>query len=363
VEADVYFRRRDQALFRRSFGKSSDAVDRPPVGMDGAVPALLERERMPVTRRFLESEWREAPTRDPLVDKALHQLRDDDHHLLVPVFDDRRLSGWIAVGGGLDTRYATAEVATAFLAVGNQALASLERIEALETAKRREALAAVGELAAGLAHEVRNPVAAIRGAAQAMGPEASERERDEMREVVEEESARLGRFVGEFLDYARPASPRREAVDPAALFAQCLRGQQLAGRRIEAEVSILEPAPYVAGDPDQIRRVLDNLLQNAWEAGGEGVRVRLEVHATEDGRVALRFEDNGPGIPTEELTRLFQPFHTTKGGGTGLGLALVHRIVEANGGEIRVESPPGTGAAFTFVLPAVDDAAGVEDRS
>jgi two-component system sensor histidine kinase PilS (NtrC family) len=118
----------------------------------------------------------------------------------------------------------------------------------------------------------------------------------------------------------------------------------------------------VAGDPDQLRRVLDNLLQNAWEAGGDGVRVRLEVNAADDARVALRFEDNGPGIPAEELTRLFQPFHTTKDGGTGLGLALVHRIIEAHGGEIRVESSPGAGAAFTFVLPARDEAAGTEDR-
>jgi len=362
VEVDIYFRRLDQARFWRSFGKPSETTDRPPVGTDGAVPALLERERVPVTRRFLESEWSESQTRDPLIEKALRQLRDDDRHLLVPVFDGQRLNGWIAIGGGLGTTYATAEVATAFLAVGNQALASIERIEALETARRREALAAVGELAAGLAHEVRNPVAAIRGAAQALGPEATDLQRHEMREVIEEESARLGRFVGEFLDYARPASPRREAVDPTVLFAQCLRAQQLAGRKIEAEVATIRSAPQLAGDPDQLRRVLDNLLQNAWEAGGDGVHVRLEVNATEDARVAVRFEDNGPGIPAEELTRLFQPFHTTKEGGTGLGLALVHRIIEAHGGEIRVESSPGAGAAFTFVLPARGEAAGTEDR-
>ena len=107
----------------------------------------------------------------------------------------------------------------------------------------------------------------------------------------------------------------------------------------------------MAGDPDQLRRVLDNLLQNAWEAGGDGVRVGFEVHAAEDGRVTARFEDNGPGIPAEELKRLFRPFHTTKDGGTGLGLALVHRIVEAHGGEVRVESELGQGSTFTILLP------------
>jgi len=363
VEVDVYFRRCDQARFRRTFGKPPGTSEPAPLDADAPVPGLLERERAPMTRRFLESELSESDERDPLVEAAVQQLRDDDNHLLVPIFDDGRLCGWIAIGGGLAPRYATADLATALLAVGSQALASLERVEALETAQRRKALAAVGELAAGLAHEVRNPVAAILGAAQAMAPEATDRQREEMRDVIEEESKRLGRFVGEFLDYARPASPRREAVDPAELFARCLQGQRLAGHKIDAELSILEPAPHVAGDPDQLRRVLDNLLQNAWEAGGDGVRVKLEIHAAEGGRVTVRFEDNGPGIPGDELKRLFRPFHTTKDGGTGLGLALVHRIVEAHGGKIRVESPPGSGAAFTLVLPTGNDDASTEQRS
>ena len=363
VEVDVYFRRRDQARFRRTFGIPPESGVRSPLDVDAPVPALLERERAPVTRSFLESEQSESDERDPLIEAVVQQIRDDGNHLLVPVLDDGRLFGWIAIGGGLAPRYATTEVATALLAVGHQALASLERVEALEAAHRRKALAAVGELAAGLAHEVRNPVAAIRGAAQAMGSDATDRQRDEMREVIEEESERLGRFVGEFLDYARPASPRREAVDPAKLFARCLQGQRLAGHKIDAEVTILEPAPHVAGDPDQLRRVLDNLLQNAWEAGGDGVRVKLEVHAAEGGRVTVRFEDNGPGIPDDELKTLFRPFHTTKDGGTGLGLALVHRIVEAHDGEIRVDSPPGSGAAFTLVFPTPNDDASTEQRS
>jgi signal transduction histidine kinase len=236
--------------------------------------------------------------------------------------------------------------------VGNQTIASLDRIEALEAAKRREAQAAIGELAAGLAHEVRNPVAAIRGAAQAMGPEATAPQREEMLQVIEEETERLGRFVGEFLEYARPSSPRRESVDAAEVFTRSLRTQQLAGRRIEAEISLVEPAPHVEGDPDQLRRVFDNLLSNSWEAGGDGVRVRLEIHGIEDGRVSVRFEDNGPGIPAEEMPRLFQPFHTTKEGGTGLGLAMIDRIVEEHGGGVRVEGRPEIGAAFTFSLPA-----------
>jgi signal transduction histidine kinase len=363
VEARVHFRRREQARFRRTFGTAEETGSASPVDPHSPIPVLLESERNPVTRRYLEAEWRDSVQRDSRIEQTLEQMRNDDAQLLVPIFDGRRLAGWIALGGALARQYATEEVATALLAVGNQALASLERVEAIEVAQRRRALAAVGELAAGLAHEVRNPVAAIRGAAQAMGPGATERQRDEMRDVIEEETERLGRFVGEFLDYARPGSPRRETIDPATLFARCLQAQRLAGRHIEAEVSILEPAPHVAGDPDQLSRVLDNLLQNAWEAGGDGVRVRLEVHASEGGRVTVRFEDNGPGVADEEQSRLFRPFHTTKERGTGLGLALVHRIVEAHGGEIRVDSPPGAGAAFTLVLPSAEGETDTEQRS
>jgi signal transduction histidine kinase len=363
VSVEVCYRAREQAVFRRVFGEDSDSIDPLPVPEDNVVPVLLERERTPLTRHFLETEQSESVTRGPLAETVLKRMLDAGQQLLVPIFEEQRLRGWIAVGGEGSARYSTAEVATAFLAVGNQALASLERIEALEAARRREALAAVGELAAGLAHEVRNPVAAIRGAAQAMGPQATAVQREEMLGVIEEESARLGRVVGEFLDYARPTSPRRESIDPAALFAQCLRGQELAGRRIEGKVTLVEPAPRVAGDPDQLRRALDNLLQNSWEAAGDRVRVELELTAIEGGRVSLRFGDNGPGIPTGEIARLFQPFHTTKDGGTGLGLALVHRIVESHGGEIRVDSRAGAGTTFTIVLPAGDDVRGTEERS
>ncbi len=356
VTFEVFLRRDDQRRFHPVFraGKAEQPRTEP-IDPTDAVPRLLQRERLPLTRRFLASERRESPHADPLIDRALAQLDDLDHRLLVPVFRGERLAGWLGVGGGLAERHVTAEVATAFLAVGNQAIASLDRIEARETARRREAQAVVGELAAGLAHEVRNPVAAIRGAAQALGGDATDAQRDEMREVIEEETERLGRFVGEFLDYARPASPRREPVDPAAVFTRALRCQQLAGRRIEARIELVQPTAFVAADPDQLQRAFDNLLQNAWEAGGPGVRVRLGIHGLDDGRVAVRFEDNGPGIPADQVPRLFQPFYTTKEGGTGLGLALIHRIVEAHGGEIRVEGREGIGAAFTLLLRAAPE--------
>jgi two-component system sensor histidine kinase PilS (NtrC family) len=95
-----------------------------------------------------------------------------------------------------------------------------------------------------------------------------------------------------------------------------------------------------------------NLVQNAAEATGSGGSLRVHISASGPGQVTARFQDDGPGVPAEDLPRLFRPFHTTKEGGTGLGLALVHRVMEAHGGRITAESPPEGGAVFTMVLPA-----------
>ena len=307
-----------------------------------------------MSRRYLEREWRDggSATSRQEAEGALAELRRQDIQLVVPIDAERGVAGWIAVGGRLQEQQLTAEVATEFLAVGNQASASLKRIEAIEAARRSEALAAVGELAAGLAHEVRNPVAAIRGAGQAMGPDATAEQHSEMLEVIGEETERLGRVVGEFLDYARPGSPRTDAVDLEAVTRRSLKGFALSGKQLQAELKVAADSTVVRGDADQIQRAIDNLIRNAWEATGDGGQLSVEIFAEGDHSIAIRFDDNGPGIPAEEIPKLFIPFHTTKPSGTGLGLALVHRIVEAHQGRILVNGRPGVGAAFTLVFPA-----------
>jgi two-component system sensor histidine kinase HydH len=248
-------------------------------------------------------------------------------------------------------------MAAAFLAVGNQALAGLDRIEAQAEARRREALAAVGEMAAGLAHEVRNPLGAIHGAAQVLATGADASQTREMLEVIQEETGRLGRVVGDFLDYARPWSPRRQPVDVAELARGVLRAAEVAGMQLRADLRVRDGAARALGDPDQLQRAFTNVVRNAAEATGPGGLLRVEVGRDDAGRVTVRFEDNGPGIPPEQVARLFQPFHTTKPGGTGLGLALVHRVVEAHGGTLGVDGRPGLGAVFTIALPPAGEAA------
>ena len=351
VHVDVFLFEPHHHDYRVGF-RAGTGPEPKPMDVDGALPRMLRAERLPLTWRFLEREVQEARGgRRQLALDTVGQMKMMDAQLIVPLLSGDRLTGWISVGGGFPDRYLTAEVAAAFLAVGNQAVASLDRIQALEQARRRETLAAVGEMAAGLAHEVRNPVAAIRGAAQAISPEATPEQSREMLEVIDEETERLGRVVGEFLDYARPDSPRREPVELEELARQALRTAEVAGRGIRAEVRKTADVPAAVGDRDQLRRVFENLIRNAREATGPGGLLQIDISREGDGRVAVRFEDNGPGIPDEQVPHLFQPFRTTRPGGVGLGLALVHHIVESHGGEIRVEGRLGSGAAFTLLLP------------
>ncbi len=348
----AYVRREPEESFRL-FYRAGGGLPPPQIPADAPLAAILAADRTPLTRRFLEEEARESRgDRRRLAHQALRQARDLDSELLVPLMRGERLSGWIAIGGALPGQYLTAGVATALLAVGQQTLASLERIEAQETARRRETLATVGEMAAGLAHEVRNPLGAIQGAAEVLASEQDPSRTREMLEVIQEESARLGRVVGEFLDYARPGFPRREAVRLDALAGKCLQAMRLSGPSIRAEVNVDPGSPPALGDPDQLQRAFMNLIQNAREAAGAGGALRLDIAPAGPDRVLIRFEDDGPGIPPEMIPRLFKPFATNRPGGTGLGLALVHRVVEAHGGEIRVDGRPGIGAAFTLLLPA-----------
>lgn|GEM_PF-1725578 len=351
----AYLRREDAQPFRLLY---RIGAGNPPTICDAQAPLLqiLSMDRAPVTRHFLEEETRESrDKRRILARESLGQMREQRLDLAVPLFRGECLIGWIGVGAELAGRYVKAEVATAFLAVGQQTLASLERIQALEEARKGAELAAVGEMAAGLAHEVRNPLGAIRGAAQVLASESDPRRSREMLEVIQEESDRLGRVVGEFLDYARPDSSRRERVDLGELARQCLHHFRLSDPTAQSELRVTPGCPAALGDADQLRRAFMNLIRNAREASGPTGSLRVEIASDHPRKVTARFEDNGPGIPLDRIPRLFRPFYTTKVGGIGLGLALVHRVVEAHGGEILVDGRPGLGAAFTLVLPAEGD--------
>lgn len=232
-----------------------------------------------------------------------------------------------------------------------QDLTELRAME--ERVRRSERLAELGRVTAGLAHELRNPLASMSGSVELLtaGGGLGDQERRLM-EIVLREAGRLNQLVTRLLEWSRPAPLRREVTDLGRLLDETLavfQNDRGAGRvRLEKD---LRPA-VTACDPDQMRQVFWNLLANAAQAmDGTGGLIRVSCGG-EGGGAWVAVADDGPGIEPGDLPRVFEPFFTTKREGTGLGLATVQRIVDAHGGSIEVESAPGRGAAFTVRLPA-----------
>jgi two-component system sensor histidine kinase PilS (NtrC family) len=233
----------------------------------------------------------------------------------------------------------------------------LTRLREMEVAvQRSERLADLGRVAAGLAHELRNPLASMTGSVELLRAGAAPDGEDaRLMDIVLREASRLEQLVAKFLQFSRPAPPRREAVDLGELARDTLAvfANDPAAARVQVEEA-LGAAP-ASCDPDQIRQVLWNLVLNAAQAiagADRGGRVRVETRGEAGGVAVLVVEDDGPGIAPADLQQLFTPFFTTKERGTGLGLPTVQRIVDAHGGSIAVESAPGEGTRFIVRLAA-----------
>ena len=236
-----------------------------------------------------------------------------------------------------------------------QDLTELRQME--EAMRRSDRMAVVGGLAAGLAHEIRNPLASMCGSIEILGgsPHLDGGERRLMH-VVLDEAQRLESLVRDFLSFARPASPMLERLDGAEAVAETVElfRPQAAERGIDVAAST--EGVFLRADARQFRQVLWNLLGNAADATARGGSVQVSL-ARRDGHALLEVSDSGEGIAQNDLQRIFEPFFTTKQRGTGLGLAIVHRIVEAHGGELSVRSEPGRGSTFRVVLPLAPDPA------
>jgi len=238
---------------------------------------------------------------------------------------------------------------------------SEKHARAEEALRRRDRLAAMGELASTVAHEVRNPLNAVGMTAQRLKREflgaapadAGDRaELEELLSVMTSETQRIDRIVQQFLEYARPPRLAPEAVDLAALVRDAgERARSLAGARgVAVEVEATETGTTLV-DPAQLRQALDNLVRNAVEATPEGGRVSLAARR-ESGGYAIEVRDTGRGIEPDHVPRIFDLYFTTKAEGTGVGLAVTQQIVAAHGGTIEVDSRPGAGTTMTVRLPA-----------
>jgi signal transduction histidine kinase len=232
------------------------------------------------------------------------------------------------------------------------------QMETLNAARARlvqsEKLAALGQLATAIAHEVRNPLGVIRSAAQGIA-EALPAEEDDGRRAcsfIQTEIDRLNSVISSLLAFARPlrVSPRTVTVHELFDSALLLARQELDGKQVRVQRREPSDLPAVVVDPDLVSQVLLGLLANATEVMNGGGEVSLEASAAE-GVVEIAVADSGPGVPEELRARIFEPFFTTRNRGTGLGLAIARQIIEAHGGKIDVGERQGGGARFAVRLP------------
>lgn len=230
----------------------------------------------------------------------------------------------------------------------------LSAIRQLEARMRQaDRLATLGRMAANIAHEIRNPLASLTGAIEVLATPATTAEaRDRLSQIVMRESERLNQIIKDFLAYARPAPLTLETVSIATALEEVLVLFEHRARpgslKIVREFSALL---HWRVDPQQFKQVVWNLCLNAVEAMPDGGELRVGAAAASGQMLAVWVSDTGAGIAPDDLPHVFEPFFSTKPEGTGLGLALVHRIVQEHGGEIDVRSTPGFGTTFTIMLP------------
>ena len=232
-------------------------------------------------------------------------------------------------------------------------LQEAERAQFLQRISEAEHLANVGQLAASLAHEIKNPLAGISGAIQVLSREMPEdHPRKEILNEALRQIDRLDATVKDLLIYARPKPPSRSTCDLSTLVERALL--LFAETPAFADVRVvrdgLDQATHVFVDPDQVHQMLVNLLLNAAHACERGGRINVKLKAIAGG-VRLTIDDDGVGMPPDVLQRAFEPFYTTKARGTGLGLSICKRIVEAHEGTIKVESEPNQGTRVIIDLP------------
>ena len=240
--------------------------------------------------------------------------------------------------------------------IPTQDLTPLREME--ESVRRSERFAGIGKMAAGIAHEIRNPLASMSGSIQMLSQSGSlDHTGNRLMKIVLRETDRLNSLVTEFLQFARPNPPEfeqihlRHVLDEMILVFRYLHFSNTPASRPDLDVNLrMESEIQIQADPRQLRQVFWNLLNNSVQAMPDGgtIDIVVEKRARE---VEVQVLDQGVGIPVDRLDRIFDPFYSTKKDGTGLGLALVHRIIEEHEGRIHVVSSPGEGTRFSVILP------------
>ena len=383
TSAALYLRDPEGFQLTRSFGSPAktrveELALRPLlVGLEGS---LLLEELLRAPTDALAPLVTAAQTLGPHARSVLLSLRVERPADELPVLgapkgvEERELAGFLVVTDErIRDAFAPEEVA-AFEALAVQIGVAIGNTRLYTQLKERDRLAALGAMAAGLAHEIKNPLGSIKGAAQLLeelAPPGPKTESDEFIGIILEETNRLNRVVGSFLDYARPQGGNPGPADVNAIVRRTVQiasnAEDAAG--VTIALALADELPYARIDAEQLRQVVLNLVQNAIHAAGSEGTVTLATALRRGyGRrakamVDVLVKDNGSGISAKAMTNLFVPFFTTKQRGTGLGLAITQRLVQDAGGRIDVHSQPDEGTQFTVSLPTFEPAAATEENS
>jgi two-component system sensor histidine kinase HydH len=314
--------------------------------------AYVRQDLSRASRRAIAAEEQEARLR--MMDAMYADL-------VIPMMSGDLVLGWLAVKDEEWSDGFSQEEVARLCRTMSRAAVVVENIKGFEATKEQARLAALGTMSAGLAHEIRNPLAGIKGAAQYLQTLDVTAEEEEFLQVITDETDRLNAVVTSFLAYARHFELDKQPADLDDLIGQVLTLVRAQG--LPEGVGLIEDLdgdlPAVPVDGDQLKQVLLNLVQNAIQALPQGGRVHVSTRRGYLGggrgpaarAVLISIADDGEGIRVEEQEKLFVPFYTTKRGGTGLGLPICQRIVRAHGGELGLESREGAGATFTVRLP------------
>lgn len=281
----------------------------------------------------------------------------------IPLHINQRLTGFVGVGRKRDFRIYSGEDLQLLASVAAGASVALENAHLSRQLRNSEAvleranrLSSLGMLAAGIAHEIRNPLVAVKTFLDLLPQRSGDQEfMTNFRDLSLNELRRVTDLITDLLALGKSAATERRSVELAPIVEPIARLMDSTARKRGVEiVSSIQPSlPTVRADPDQVKQIVLNLVLNAIEASPPNARVTVGVRTPRTGhdRVIIEVRDEGAGIPPDKLKTIFHPFFTTKETGTGLGLALVHQMVIEHGGEIVVESEPGRGSVFRVTLP------------
>jgi len=315
--------------------------------------------------RFLRKSGKGTEIENLRIEKGLEGEAEDLLSLgfsaVIPIMLKERLMGLMVLGRKMNQKDFTNEEIEMMEAFSTQTSLAISRalIYRDMSLKDRqimqsEKMASLGELAAGIAHEIRNPLAIISGSAETMKKRRDKETKEEMINYIMEETDRINAMLMNFLDYAKPKEPKFVRSNIVEVIEKSIRliSPQANTRNVEVVREFSQRARYIEADPELIQHAFMNIELNALEAMEQGGVLRINVLSNQGGQILVKFSDTGKGMPPEISRKVFDPFFTTKEGGTGLGLSIAHTIVESHGGTVTNTSHGGGGTTFSISLPA-----------